>query len=97
MFEWWYLSDYTIVDHIIFDLIWWVWSYDKYDDISICGYNMIWYDMIWYDMMLTKLLQWLLLLSYDDVNDEYYYSMKSVHEYLDFTWFYFIWFGFTWL
>ena len=70
-----------IFDLIWFDLIWWVWWYDKYDDISICRYDMIQDDLIWHDMMLTMLLQWLLLqLSYDDyVDDDDYYSMKRVY------------------
>ena len=36
---------------IWFDLIWWVWSYDKYDDISINRYDMIWHDKIWYKII----------------------------------------------
>ena len=45
-------------------------------------YDMIQDDMIWYGMMLSTLLQWLWLLSYDDGDgddDDYYYiSMKRV-------------------
>ena len=59
---------------IIFDLIWWVWWYDKYDDISIWRY----------DMMLTTLLQWLLWISHDDDNgddddddDDYFIQWKE--------------------
>ena len=72
---------------IWFDLIWWVWWYDKNDNISILRYDiyyMTWLDMIWFDEY-DHMIRMMISVSIDMVwcwqsccNDCYYYYRMMI-------------------